>query len=148
MIRFICLLLGMLFVFEAHAFPCFITLVKDTCWANYNVTVDVMSSENGKKRATVLIPEGTAWSREKFECKPGDTLQFQATFFPVFWEKDRDRKYAGKSNWPLPQKPKKDETAWNLVVCFAKDFSEIPFPPDAEGNCRCETKDIPPVKPQ
>lgn len=142
-------LCGMWFVANVWSFNCFITIVKDTCWTDYNVTVDVLDADNAnQKLVTVIVPTGSAWNRQKFSCKPSQKLKFQARFTPVFWKKDAGKVYNGTNYWILPDKPSPDETAWNLTICYPKQFSEVPFPPTGGGNCKCETKKVPPVPPQ
>ena len=145
MFRLVMIALGFIWSMNLHAFSCYITVIKDTCWSNYNVSVHVLNSQS-QVLASVMIPKGTSWSREQFTCHPGEILDFEATFSPVFWEQEIKHKYFGKRHWHLPENPEKGLSAWNVTLCFAKEFSEVPFPPDAVGHCRCETKNISPVK--
>ncbi|WP_133128231.1 hypothetical protein [Legionella nagasakiensis] len=149
MIRGLVLLLSMSCAVAVYAFPCFVTVVKDNCWADYNVTVNVLdASNNNNLLVTVIVPQGSSWDRQKFTCQPGQKLKFQAQFTPVFWEKDEGKTYDGQHYWILPDQVKKDETAWNLTICYPEQFSEVPFPPTATAQCKCDTKNIPPVPPQ
>ena len=132
---------------QAHAFPCFITMVKDSCWTQYNVQVSI-NSATGKVVATSSIPEGKSWDRQEFSCQPEETLSLNASFTPVFWQADTGKIYASRHNWSLPQEIKKGVTAWNITVCYPRDFAEVPLPPGAGTNCKCVTDTIPPVKPQ
>ncbi|WP_133130069.1 hypothetical protein [Legionella yabuuchiae] len=131
------------------AFPCFITLAKDSCWEDYNVTVTVQSVMNDSKAlATIVVPEGSTWGRQQFECQLKEELGFVAEFNPVFWEGDSGKKYQGAHFWFLPEQHTGDETAWNINLCFPKDFSEVPMPPQAGSKCTCDFSKIPPVPPQ
>ena len=142
------LLQGMLFAMQAQAFPCFITMVKDSCWTDYNLTVVVTDPATEKALATVNVVQGTSWARAKFDCQPKESLSMQASFTPVFWETDTGKTYAARRNWSLPETIKKGDTAWNITVCYPKEFAEVPFPPNVGGNCNCDTDTIPPIKPQ
>lgn len=140
--------LGFCCSFQTWAFPCFVTLVKDSCWTDYNVTVTIATAQTGKQVASVIVPQGQSWVRQSFTCQPGESLAFSAIFDPVFWENDKGKVYPGQSNWQLPQAIKKGETAWNINVCYPSEFAEVPLPPQANGSCKCITENIPPVKPQ
>lgn len=142
------ILAGIGLVAQVHAFPCFITMVKDNCWTNYNLNVVVTNPTTGKTVTTVSVPQGTAWARQQFNCQPADVLAFTATFDPVFWQNDVGKTYAAQHEWTLPKNITKGETAWNITVCYPAEFSEVPMPPEAGSNCVCNTKDIPPVPPQ
>lgn len=133
---------------SAHAIPCFLTMVKDSCWTNYNLSVKVTDASTGKQITTVTVPQGKSWAREEFDCRPAETLSLVATFAPVFWADDEGKTYAAQHNWKLPETVTKGDTAWNITMCYPKEFSEVPLPPEASGNCQCITDNIPPVKPQ
>ena len=122
-------------------------MMKDSCWGDYNVTVNVIDTANGKTIGTVIVPTSSFWAREKFECAPGQTLQFQATFNPVFWEKDVGKTYSGMSSWALPNAVTGRDIAWNINMCFPKQFGAVPFPPEGTNKCDCSTKGIPPITP-
>lgn len=132
-----------------YAFSCYLTVVKSSCWKNYNVTVILQDPTNKDKEVTsVLIPANRMWAREKFECQPGQKLKFKAKFNPVFWEGDEGKVYMGKKYWELPKEVKKKELAWNISLCYPQQFAEVPLPPEAGGNCTCNMKEVPPIPPQ
>ncbi len=144
-------LLGLLwgvFSTQLYAFPCFVTLVKNTCWTDYNVTINVTNADTTAPILSATIPQGQSWVRKKFDCQPREALSFSATFTPVIWQNEAKKIYPGGHNWFLPEAVMKDVTAWNLTICFPKEFSEVPLPPTALNNCECKTDDIPPIKPQ
>ena len=146
--RLLLILCGVCCYVQVYAFPCFITMVKDSCWAQYNVEVKISDSATNKVVATSSIPVGKSWDRQKFNCEPAETLSLRASFNPVFWESDTGKTYAARHSWSLPLTITKDESAWNITVCYPKDFSEVPMPPEAGNNCKCVTDNIPPIKPQ
>jgi hypothetical protein len=146
-LKFLTVLLSLCFFTNAQAIQCFFTLVKDSCWKNYNVNVDLMNASNGKKIISMIVPEGQSWLRQPFTCSPGDTLSLQATFNPAFWESEADKVYSGKNYWGLPKVLAEGEVAWNVTICYPKDFSEVPMPPDANGKCKCDLSSIPSVEP-
>jgi len=148
MLRVILLLLGGFFTLHVHAFPCFLTMVKDSCWTNYTLTVTVTNANTEATVATVIVPQGQSWVRQAFTCQPGDDLSLKATFTPVFWESDEGKVYPALRDWKLPDTVNKGDTAWNITVCYPEAFSEVPLPPDASSNCKCATDNIPPVPPQ
>ncbi|WP_028388462.1 hypothetical protein [Legionella fairfieldensis] len=130
------------------AFPCYITLAKDSCWTNYEVTVEVMDANSNELVVTAIVPKGKSWVREPFVCQPGQKLMYQASFKPVFWQREEGKTYMALRYWLLPTEISTKDTAWELPVCYAAAFAGIPFPPDATGNCQCDFTSIPPVKPQ
>lgn len=148
MIRIIALWASIFFSLQAQAFPCFITLVKDSCWTKYEVDVNVINSTSGDLISTVSAAEGDSWAREQFNCQPGENLSLKASFSPVFWEQDKGKVYAALHDWTLPATIQKGETAWNIMICFPAQFAEVPMPPEGGSNCVCKTDDIPAVKPQ
>ena len=133
---------------QAQAFPCFFTLVKDSCWTNYNLSVIVRNASTGKSITTVTVPQGKSWAREQFDCQPAEQISFSATFTPVFWEADIGKIYPSRHDWSLPEAVTAGDTAWNLNICYPSEFAEVPLPPEASSHCGCKTDNIPPVKPQ
>lgn len=146
--RVLMILLGIGVTMQSQAFPCFLTLVKDNCWTNYDVTVTVTNASAAKTVVTITAGKGKAWERQKFDCQPAEALSLQAVFTPVFWEADLGKVYPARHDWLLPEAVSKGDTAWNIPVCYPADFSEVPMPPNISGNCICNMKDIPAVKPQ
>lgn len=139
---------GLLFCANAYAFPCFITLAKDSCWINYNVTVVVVDGITNQNITTITIPKGQAWARQSFSCQPAQKFMYLATFTPLIWEKDARKVYRAQRFWSMPGSIEPGVTAWNIPVCFSHDFSETPLPPDSTGNCMCDFSTVPPVPPQ
>ena len=149
MLRAFCLMIMMFSGIPAYAFTCYLTVVKDNCWKNYNVTVVAQDVEGDNPRlVTVIVPQGSLWARQKFNCKPGQSLRFNATYTPVFWESERGKSHYLKQYWNLPKEVKAGESAWNITLCFPKQFSQVPLPPEATNKCKCDLKNIPPVPPQ
>lgn len=143
--RVLFLSLGLLFTTPLWSFTCYFTLAKDSCWSNYNVSVDVMDDNAGKVLTTVNVPAGTQWVREKFTCQPAQKLMYRARFTPVFWQNDVGKTYSADRFWFMPGTINPGDTAWNLPVCFPANFSEVPLPPDAKGNCKCDFSIIPDI---
>ena len=133
---------------QSLAFPCFLTLAKDSCWTNYDVKVIVMDASNNQPITTVEVPKGQSWTRQPFTCQPGQKLIYQASFQPAFWQSEVGKVYMAIRYWSLPATPKPGDTAWDIPVCYPAAFAAVPFPPDATGNCKCDFGSIPPVPPQ
>jgi len=146
--RLFMVLSGVCLLTQVHAFPCYITMVKDSCWTSYSVSVDVIDVTNKKVVATMSMPNEKSWDRKEIVCQPKQTVSLIATFSPAFWEKEENKKYYGKRIWSFPEEIKKGDGAWNMTICYPKDLQGIPLPPDASGKCTCETKDIPAIKPR
>ncbi|QDP73014.1 hypothetical protein FOG18_10780 [Legionella israelensis] len=144
--RLIFVLIGLFFSAQVMAFNCYLTLVKDSCWTNYNVTVDVIDAGENKTILTIEVPAGKSWNRQQFTCEPSQRLMYKAKFTPVFWQSEKGKSYMAIRYWVLPSSIKATDVAWNVSVCYPSDFSGVPFPPDAEGNCKCDFKSLPSIK--
>ena len=136
------------FIAEAQAFQCFVTISKDNCWTNYTLKVDVSNAANKKIITSITVPQGSSWTRKKFECQAHDAILFTASFSPVFWEADIAKTYLAKKHWILPASVSHGDVAWHLNLCYPAQFAEVPLPPDANGTCACNTDKIPPIPPQ
>ena len=148
MLKCLILLLCWGITIPTHAFPCFITLIKDNCWTNYNVVVNVSDPSTEKELLAITVPKGKSWVRQGFTCQPKQALSLVASFTPVFWKDDAGKTYRDHRNWALPEEISRGDTAWNINVCYPADFSSVPLPPDAGSDCKCKLDDIPPIKPQ
>lgn len=146
LIRIFTLILGLFSIATSWSFTCYYTLAKDSCWTKFNVSVDVMDAAEEKKIMTVPVPAGTPWVRQAFECNPKQGLHFIAQFSPVFWEGDKGKKYQGSRNWFLPEEIHSGAKAWTISLCFPTDFLEVPLPPKADSQCKCDFTVIPEVK--
>ena len=141
------LLSTLLFSQQTFAVTCYLTMVKGECWKSYDLTVDISDADTGKAIKTVLVPEGQAWIRQEFDCKPGNTIALAAKFSPVFWERDDDKTFQGQRYWKLPDVIKPGETGWNVTVCFPAQFADVPAPPAGNSHCHCNFTNIPKIVP-
>lgn len=130
---------------QSFAFTCYFTLVKDSCWTNYDVTVSVLDARANKELVKLTVPKGTQWLRQAFDCEAGMTLMHKATFEPSFWESEKGRVYSSLNFLTLPDTVPKATAAWDLPICFPEKFSSVPLPPDAIGHCQCNMNAVPPV---
>jgi hypothetical protein len=140
--RWISLMVALLISTQIWSFPCIYTLVKENCWKDYDVSVDVKDADL-KTLFTVNIPKGKIWARHEFSCSPAQGLIYVAKFSPTFWESDKNKTYPALRSWSLPGQVNEGEAAWTIPVCFSADFSQVPFPPTAKGTCSCDFKSIP-----
>jgi hypothetical protein len=140
------LLLGLALSNLTWAFKCYYTLAKDSCWTPYNVSVTVSDGSTATDLFTVTIPAGQQWVRKEFECSKTQALKYIATFTPIFWESGKGKTFPALRAWYLPGKINSGDSAWEIPVCYPKDFSNVPLPPDAKGNCACDFSPIPPIK--
>lgn len=139
-------IIGLALSGNLFAFQCYLTVAKDNCWATYDVTVNVIDSSNNNVMGTVIIPQGQSWARQPFTCQPGQTLAFNATFSPTFWNGQEGKVFAGQRYWTLPKAAAATEVAWNIELCYSSQFASVPMPPEATNICHCNLKDIPPIK--
>ncbi len=145
------LVILLLYIFSSPlwAITCYFTLAKDNCWLKYNVSVDVIDAMSAKVLTTVTVPAGQLWTRVTFPCETnGQKLMYRARFSPYIWESEKGKVYDAKDYWTLPNQVKPGDSAWNVSACYPGDFSQVPFPPDAVGNCKCDFSTIPEIKPK
>ena len=133
---------------SAFSIQCFMTIVKDSCWINYNVTVDVIDAGNESVLLTIDIPKGTPWGRKSFDAHVKQRLMLRARFSPAIWGGEDDRQYFATRYWALPETIDTEATsAWHIGACFPQNFSSVPLPADAGSNCHCDKSQLPDVKP-
>ncbi|RMX04474.1 hypothetical protein [Legionella jordanis] len=141
--KWIISIFGLLASTQLFAFPCFFTLAKDSCWTNYEVKVVVIDSNTNEPAVTIDLPKGKSWARARYECQPAQSFYYEATYQPVFWQSEIGKKYMSIRYWSMPGSIGPKEVAWNIPICFPSNFSAVPFPPDATGNCSCDWNKIP-----
>ncbi len=146
--KLLMMLVGMGLYAQAYAFPCYFTLVKDNCWTDYNVTVDIVDTSNKKVVASLNMPKGKSWDRKEIACQPMQTFMLQAQYTPVIWQQDAGKIYYGKRYWSFPEEIKPGESAWNMVICYADHFQGLTLPPTSSGHCVCDMKGIPAIAPR
>lgn len=145
-------LLTALFVFvfmgicSAADVTCYLNIVKNSCWNEYDVNIIVEDMTQRKPLSKVVLPKNTKWKRVSFNCSPGQTIHYLATFSPAFWEALKGKTYFSKQYWSLPSELTPGDVAWELTICFPKEFSGVPFPPTAGQDCKCQTNLITPLK--
>lgn len=140
------LLISMLFAANAHAVKCYMTMVKASCWKDYDLTVTIKNAETGDKLGDITVYEGDMWKRGTFSCKEGQTLELSAKFSPVFWSGDSDREFKAMRFWLLPKKAGENAIGWNLTVCYPEWFADVPTPPKATASCACDMSAVPEFK--
>ena len=130
---------------SSYALSCVVTLVKDNCWLDYDVTIDIQDSRKKVSLSKALIPKGKNWNRVSFECEPTQVLSATAMFSPAIWEKDKDKVYNAVRFWTLPGLPPEKEALWSINICFPGQFESVPSPLQTQ-NCGCSLDGIPPVE--
>lgn len=135
----------MLLAESAMAFPCFVTVTKDSCWTQYTVMVDVLNAETNDLLTTVVIPKGESWSRARFDAKDKQRLMLRAKFKPSFWKSEKNKVYYATRYWLLPDAIEGRSSAVHVSVCYSKDFSGVPLPPGADAKCVCSKPALPQI---
>ncbi len=146
MMRLVGYFFGLMLSTQLFAFPCYIMLVKDSCWTDYDVTINIMDTIKDASKGSVSVAAGKSWTREKFDCEPKEVLLFNAKFTPVFWKGGEEKTYHAKRYWSLPESILPNQSAWTINLCYPNDFSEVPLPPRADNKCACNVQGIPEVK--
>ena len=131
---------------SAAAFPCFLTVVKDKCWGDYEVTVNVADALTTTPVAHFILGKGTLWLREQINCSPGQKLSYAASFLPNIWESDKGVVFPGKRFLMLPSQIGAKQVAWELPLCYPDAFTGVPFPPNVSGPCGCDFTTVPPIE--
>ncbi len=140
--------LALLSTTSCWSFQCYFTLAKDSCWLDYELTVDVNDSRTNARVTQVVIPKGKSWGRQQFECEPDQKFMYVAHFSPVFWQGDEEKTYNATRFWVLPNQINAGDSAWEVSVCYSADFAMVPLPPGATSNCSCDFSSIPPIPPK
>lgn len=130
-------------VHVAWSFPCYLTVIKGPCWQAYDVTVDMRKVADDESILTLNLSKDQLWERASFECSPKETVYFKSHFSPVIWENEAHRTYQSTRYWSFPVSTE-GAVAWNMTICFSKDFSEVPLPLNA-ASCACDRSIVPPV---
>ena len=133
---------------RGHTFTCYYSLVKDSCWTNYDLQVEVVDAKSNQKVLQITIPKGKSWARQEFACEPAQSYAYTASYQPVFWQTEVGKTYKSLRYWTMPYEITNQTSAWNISVCFPRDFAGVPFPPEAKGNCECDFKSLPEIKPK
>ena len=141
-------ILCLIFTSPLWSITCYFTLVKDNCWAKYDVTVDVMDAVTAKVLTTANVLPGQFWVRQTFPCEAREKLMYNAHFSPIIWESEQGKTYSAKRYWSLPDVVNPDDSAWNVTVCYSSDFSQVPLPPEAISSCKCNFDEIPKIPPK
>lgn len=142
------IVLGICQLSQLYAFPCYITLVKDNCWLDYNVSMNVIDVMGDKPLMTITIPKGKTWTRQAFVCQPNQSVRLVATFSPPIWEADAGKVYRGKRFWTFPDEITPNQSAWNLNLCYPRHFAGTPLTPADTGKCACDASVIPKIEPK
>lgn len=144
--KILILLISLGFAANSFAIDCYLTVVKDNCWKNFQVTVKMKDPQTRKVFKTIKVSSKEMWHREKFKCTPNQNIFYAAKFLPIIWEANQDKEYLARRYWRLPATFAKDDKAWNINLCFSKDFTGVPLPPRSSGKCSCDFKSVPPLQ--
>ena len=137
------LCLNLLVTINAHAFPCFITVAKDSCWTNYDVTVRVIDAHTNQQFGQIILPKGKSVAVLSFQCDPSQVFMLNAQFSPIIWQNDAGKMYSSQSYLTLPSAVKPGEVGWNFSTCYPSDFAGVPMPPTATNSCKCDFSSAP-----
>lgn len=131
------------FIQTAWSVPCTISLVKASCWKDYDVKVDVTDLGSDKKIASVSAPKGMMYGRINFDCQPKQGLSQTATFSPIIWDADKGKSYHAIRLWYMPESEPSVGNRWEIKVCFPKHFSNVPLPQGDVSYCGCDFNVLP-----
>lgn len=139
-------LVSVFLVTNVYAVECYITMVKGSCWKNYNLTVNIYDASTNENLGDINVWEGDLWARKSFSCSPGQVLSLEAKFTPIIWDQDEGKAYRGLRFWKLPDRADENVSGWNVTVCYPESFADVPVPPGSSGKCECDIKNIPKLR--
>jgi hypothetical protein len=146
MIKYISgILMGVSIAAPSFSMTCYLAIAKDSCWTGYNVDVTVIDAATRQGVASMTVPKNIPWVRVKFPCQAGQIFALQAQYSPVIWQGTENVMYSARNYWQLNQ-AEAGVTAQSLNLCYGRDFSEVPIPLQASGQCSCDMQSIPAVK--
>lgn len=119
---------------------CHVQAVKNTCWQDRAVTLELHDIEDLKTKHTFEISKDTSGILQEFDCKNLKRFTFSAKFSPPIRPEDAKNKYVARKVWDVPTQLPPNTEKWVVKVCFSDDFSQVPVPMGAQ-NCRCEFKE-------
>lgn len=146
-VRYLMGVVGLLLSQHLLAFNCYVTMVKDNCWLNYDVTVTILDTSTNQPVTVVTVPKGQSWVRQQFVCQANQNLLYTAKFSPNVWDGTGNVVYPAKKFWALPTIIRAGETAWEIPICFADAFAQVPASSTAIGVCQCNFTEIPALVP-
>lgn len=142
-------LLGMValsWLSTSFAVECYVTFIKDKCYADYDVHLSVTDSHTKHSLVELDLPQSKFWIRQSFECQPSQVVAISSSFSPAIWEADTDKQYQGTHFTKFPDVAPPQGTIWAMDVCFPAQFSKVPTPPKITGACGCDKTAIPALK--
>lgn len=128
-----------------YASPCVVTIAKSVCWGDYQVHVELLDRINNQLLADTVLEKNQYWTRVTFDCKPLQVIKARAAFTPAIFKNDEGRFFMAKRFWAFPQSAPTPGSEWTFNICFDQEFSNLPMPLKANGNCACDFSKIPPV---
>lgn len=139
-----------LYMFTSVAYStqttCYLTVVKNDCWKNYNVEITLTDLKSKKVMATLMTDKGKLWGRTTFQCELGAVIEYSATYSPVYWQSDKNKIFHSNKFWTLPDSLQGSEKALNITICFPDQFVGTPTPPEATSTCKCDKSIAPEIK--
>lgn len=141
-------LLGMLalsWVSTSFAVTCYVTFIKDQCYADYNVHLSINDSHSKRSLVELDLPQSKFWIRQAFDCQPNQVVTIASSFTPAIWEADAGKQFFGTHFTQFPDIEPPQGTIWAMDVCFPSQFSKVPSPPKITGTCGCDKTSIPPL---
>lgn len=117
---------------------CELRVVKNTCWEDYEITVDVVEAEVDKPITQVVVPKNLQSKGEQFSCPKVDKITLHGKFDPPIWQDQKGVSYKAKQVWDVPRTFPEDTERWTITVCFPNDFIAVPIPPKIQLPCLCK----------
>lgn len=120
---------------DKEPFVCYVQLNKSPDWSQYNVKLSMYDINTQKIFASFSLPQvkGSQPSvnslKKPFDCKNHTLVSFIATFTPLIWQSEANKKYIANVTWNLtPQilAPQKGVNGLTITINFPSDFINVP----------------------
>ena len=142
--KFYHLLLGLLLlivttsIFSAPT-ECIATATKDSGWANYDVSIDLMDYSTKKLISNLDLKAGNPkqniapvfTTSQTFDCEQHLMIYFKAEYTPVMWEANKGKTYHSSNIWDLTKQLQQLQiqsgaTKLEIKINFPQDFVGVP----------------------
>ena len=121
----------------AATLPCQLVVIKNTCWKDYDVSINLIDFKTHQTHQIVELKKGDNYAKQTFKCVPLATYSATATFSPAIWEQDKGKAYESSQVWNAPPALAEGTQAWAISMCFSNDFADVPVPLGDVSNCKC-----------
>lgn len=126
---------------DAAPIKCEIQIIKNSCWLDREVVVQLIDSAHASVYETFKLPINKDSLVQSFNCSHLERFNFAARFSPPLWKNQEVRSYPSKNVWHAPQNLPENVEKWVISLCFSDDFAGVSLPMGAK-NCECRLPEL------